>query len=88
MLLGIYEDPPLYEERISLAPSQALVLHTDGVIERDGQHLPFDEDPVLVEAARAGGTEAEELARAIERVLMEDEALVDDAAILVVSVER
>jgi serine phosphatase RsbU (regulator of sigma subunit) len=88
MLLGIYEDPPLFEERISLAPSQALILHTDGVIERDGRHLPFDEDPVLVEAARAGGTEAEELARAIERVLTEDQALVDDAAILVVSVER
>jgi serine phosphatase RsbU (regulator of sigma subunit) len=88
MLLGIYEDPPLYEERITLAPSEALILHTDGVIERNGQHVPFDEDPVLVEAARAGGTEAEELARAIERVLTEDQTLVDDAAILVVSVER
>ena len=55
MLLGIYEDPPLFEERISLASSQALILHTDGVIEREGRHLPFAEDPLLVAAARAGG---------------------------------
>jgi serine phosphatase RsbU (regulator of sigma subunit) len=87
MLLGIYEDPPLFEERISLAPSEALILHTDGVIEREGRHLPFAEDPILVKAARAGAAGVEELATAIERVLMTDQVLGDDAAILVVGAE-
>jgi serine phosphatase RsbU (regulator of sigma subunit) len=87
MLLGIYEDPPLFEERISLAPSEALILHTDGVIEREGRHLPFAEDPLLVAAARAGSAGVEELASAIEQVLMTDQVLGDDAAILVVGAE-
>jgi serine phosphatase RsbU (regulator of sigma subunit) len=87
MLLGIYPDPPLFEERVVLERDASLILHTDGVVEREGRHLPFAEDPLLVAAARAGGAGVEELASAIERVLMTDQVLGDDAAILVVGAE-
>jgi hypothetical protein len=85
MLLGIYEDPPLREQRVRLAPSESLVLHTDGVVERGGSHLPFAEDEALTRAVREAGSDAEQVARSIESVLMSDHTLVDDAAVLVVS---
>jgi GAF domain-containing protein len=85
MLLGIYEDPPLREQRVRLAPAESLVLHTDGVVERGGSHLPFAEDEALTRAVREAGPDAERVARSIEAVLMSEHTLVDDAAVLVVS---
>ena len=85
MLLGIYEDPPLHEDRVGLRPGASLVLHTDGVVERGGRHLPFAEDEELARAARAGGDDPEGIARSIEAVLMDDHTLADDAAVLVIS---
>ncbi len=85
MLLGIYEDPPIREQRVRLAPSESLVLHTDGVVERGGSHLPFAEDEALTRAVRAAGSDPEQVARSIEAVLMSEHTLVDDAAVLVVS---
>jgi hypothetical protein len=85
MLLGIYEDPPLREQRVRLAPSESLVLHTDGVVERGGSHVPFAEDETLTRAVREAGSDAEQVARSIETVLMSGHPLVDDAAVLVVS---
>ena len=85
MLLGIYEDPPLHEVRVVLEPSASLVLHTDGVVERGGRHVPFAEDPELASAASAAGGDPERIAASIEAVLMEGQTLADDAAVLVVS---
>jgi GAF domain-containing protein len=87
MLLGIYEDPPLHEQRVRLAPSETLVLHTDGVVERGGSHLPFAEDEALTRAVREASPDAEQVAHSIEEVLMSEHTLVDDAAVLVVSAE-
>jgi GAF domain-containing protein len=84
MLLGIYEDPPLHEERVVLVRDASLVLHTDGVVERGGRHVPFAEDDELVRAARAGAGDPERLAASIEAVLMDTNTLSDDAALLVV----
>ena len=85
MLLGIYEDPPLFEEQVTLHAGESLVLHTDGVVERNGHHLPFAEDADLAEAARAGGGDPERIAGSIEAVLMDDHTLGDDAAVLVLT---
>jgi serine phosphatase RsbU (regulator of sigma subunit) len=85
MLLGIYEDPPLHEDRVFLGDGGSLVLHTDGVVERGGRHVPFAEDPELAEAVRAGGNDPERIAGSIEAVLMDEHTLTDDAAVLVVT---
>jgi serine phosphatase RsbU (regulator of sigma subunit) len=84
MLLGIYPDPPLFEERVVLDRDASLILHTDGVVERSGRHVPFAEDDELVRAARAAAGDAERLAASIEAVLMDADSLADDAALLVV----
>jgi len=85
MLLGIYEDPPLHEVRVVLEPSASLVLHTDGVVERGGRHVPFAEDAELALAASAAGGDPERIAASIEAVLTNGHTLADDAAVLVVS---
>jgi serine phosphatase RsbU (regulator of sigma subunit) len=85
MLLGIYADPPLHEERVALDHGASLVLHTDGVVERGGRHVPFAEDDALVRAAWAGTGDPERLAASIEAVLMDAGTLADDAALLVVT---
>ena len=85
MLLGIYEDPPLQEDRVTLGPAASLVLHTDGVVERGGRHVPFAEDAELAGAASAAGGDPERIAASIEAVLMGGQELADDAAVLVIS---
>ena len=84
MLLGIYEGPPVHEARVTLGAGTSIVLHTDGVIERGGRHVPFAEDPELCEAARAAAGDPERIAAAIEEVLRSG-VLADDAAVLVIS---
>ena len=39
MALGVVEDTPYSEGRFALAPGEALVLYTDGVIETRGRDL-------------------------------------------------
>jgi serine phosphatase RsbU (regulator of sigma subunit) len=85
MLLGIYEHPPIHEDRLRLATNGSLVLHTDGVVERTGRHVPFAEDELLVQAVRSSTPDPEGIAAAIEAVLMNGHAPGDDAAVLVVS---
>jgi integral membrane sensor domain MASE1 len=77
MLLGIYPEPELVDQRLELAPGDALVLFTDGLAERrDPQDGPAG--PIR-EALRAGaGTSANELADRLARLARGDNGTPDD----------
>ena len=51
MLLGIYSDPELVDQRLELLPGDALVLYTDGLTERRDPH-DADVGPTLANARR------------------------------------
>jgi Stage II sporulation protein E (SpoIIE)/GAF domain len=85
MLLGVFDVPPIQSVATDVPLGEALLLYTDGVIERDGDHIPIEDDPVLARALLdASASDPDEVASAIELVLMGEGTLEDDAAILVV----
>jgi integral membrane sensor domain MASE1/anti-sigma regulatory factor (Ser/Thr protein kinase) len=83
MLLGIYADPELVDQRLELLPGDALVLFTDGLVERRD---PLD-DPTgrIRELLRASaGASANETAARLGRLAMSDGVNADDDVALVV----
>ncbi|HVB05094.1 MAG TPA: GAF domain-containing SpoIIE family protein phosphatase [Acidimicrobiales bacterium] len=66
-ILGLTEDAPIAEGALHLAPGEALVFYTDGVIEaRDAQGRFFGEESLCETLALAAGRSAEGIARRIE----------------------
>ena len=70
-LLGVFPDPELEDTEIALAPGDALVLYTDGLIECYDQHVDVGERRLLELLRGSAGLGAEEIASRIERSLEE-----------------
>jgi integral membrane sensor domain MASE1 len=83
MLLGIYADPGLVDQRLELLPGDALVLFTDGLVERRN---PLD-DPTgrIRELLRASaGASANETAARLGQLTLSDDVEADDDVAVVV----
>ena len=83
MLLGIYPDPELVDQRLELLPGDALVLFTDGLAERRDPH----NDPAarIRELLRASaGASASETAARLGQLALNDGVMPDDDVAVVV----
>ncbi|HUR75816.1 MAG TPA: GAF domain-containing SpoIIE family protein phosphatase, partial [Sporichthya sp.] len=87
-LLGVLSDIDVSDDEVVLAPGESLVLYTDGVTERRGDHgLFFGEDNLLDALRPAHGATASELAGVVEGATQHFGAKGvprDDLAVLVV----
>jgi integral membrane sensor domain MASE1/anti-sigma regulatory factor (Ser/Thr protein kinase) len=83
MLLGIYSDPELVDQRVELRPGDALVLFTDGLTERRD---PEDDAPDRIrELLRASaGASASETATRLGQLAESDNGEADDDVAVVV----
>ena len=83
MLLGIYSDPELVDQRLELLPGDALVLFTDGLTERRDPH--DDPDGRIRELLRSSaGASASETAARLGWLAMTDNGKADDDVAVVV----
>ncbi len=83
MLLGIYSDPDLVDQRLELLPGDALVLFTDGLTERRDPN--DDPDGRIRELLRSSaGASASETAARLGRLAMADNGKADDDVAVIV----
>ena len=83
MLLGIYSDPELVDQRLELLPGDALVLFTDGLAERRDPH--DDAAARIRELLRASaGASASETAGRLGQLALSDGGKPDDDVAVVV----
>jgi serine phosphatase RsbU (regulator of sigma subunit) len=85
-LLGIYEDPELFERDGQLRPGDFLILYTDGLLGKTEAQASIDGGPLGVVLQSSVGKIAEHMAQSIrlywDRLPAEDRT--DDVAVLVV----
>jgi integral membrane sensor domain MASE1/anti-sigma regulatory factor (Ser/Thr protein kinase) len=83
MLLGIYPDPELVDQRVRMLPGDALVLFTDGLAERRD---PRDDPAARIreQLRELAGASASETAASLARLALSDGAEPDDDVALVV----
>jgi integral membrane sensor domain MASE1 len=83
MLLGIYPDPELVDQRLEMLPGDALVLFTDGLAERRD---PYEDTPARIrELLRSSaGASASETATLLGELAMSDNGKPDDDVAVVV----
>ena len=83
MLLGIYSDPELVDQRLELLPGDSLVLFTDGLAERrDPRDDPRGRIRELLRAS-AGASASETAARLGQLALTDNGKPDDDVAVVV-----
>lgn len=89
-LLGVLSAVDLSDQTCELGPGDALVMFTDGIIERRNQGAFFGEEHFGATLLSAAGTPANELAQHVEdaAVAFADNAPADDMALLAISVRR
>ena len=90
ILLGVFPDPVLVNQRLYLGPGDAVVLYTDGVIEaRNEKGEEFGLERLAELLATCSGRSAEGIARRIERSVLDHrgERTEDDLAIVVLRAE-
>jgi serine phosphatase RsbU (regulator of sigma subunit) len=87
-LLGVFPEPDLAEEVVTLGPGDALVLYTDGVTEERIGTRVFGHEGLTATLATCRGLAADGIAEAIEQAVMEfqPDAPRDDLALLVLRV--
>jgi PAS domain S-box-containing protein len=87
-LLGVLPDPSFEDRSLSLAPGDALVFYTDGVIEGRGTNGALDEDGLAHLVAACAGDGADAIAARVEdaAVAAQDGSPRDDIAVLVLRV--
>ena len=85
VVLGIWDQPDLEQERVELAPGEQLVLYTDGVLDADPEQ-ELTEEAFAEMLARAAQNTAAETVSLIEREVVQGGALRgrDDVAVLVI----
>jgi GAF domain-containing protein len=86
-LLGVLDSIEVSDRTWHLARSEVLLLYTDGLIERGGHHLPFDEDLDLIAASRSAPHTPSAVAGAIAEVVVGSGPLEDDGALLVIGAD-
>ena len=87
-LLGVLPDPSFEDRSLSLAPGDALVFYTDGVIEGRGSNGALDEVGLAAVVASCAGDGADAIAARVEdaAVAGQDGSPRDDIAVLVLRV--
>jgi PAS domain S-box-containing protein len=87
-LLGVLEDVALQETVVPLAPGDAVVLVTDGVLEAPGPGGRLEEGALLEVLTAAGGQDADGLADAVVARVLEHSggAPADDIAVVAIRV--
>ena len=87
-LLGVVAEPEISEERVMLAPGDALVLYTDGVVEASPSDEALAPDRLALLLETQAGRDAGEIAAAVEHAALavQDGRLRDDVAVVVLRV--
>jgi serine phosphatase RsbU (regulator of sigma subunit) len=87
-LLGVLPDPSFEDRSLSLAPGDAIVFYTDGVIEGRGANTALDEEGLAQLVAACAGEGADSIAARVEdaAVAAQDGSPRDDIAVLVLRV--
>jgi PAS domain S-box-containing protein len=87
-LLGVLPDPNLEDRSFALAPGDALVFYTDGVIEGRGVDVRLDEEGLRDLLAGCAGAGADAIAARVEDAALaaQDGSPRDDIAVLVLRV--
>jgi serine phosphatase RsbU (regulator of sigma subunit) len=87
--IGVFNDVNLTEQEVSLAPGDALILYTDGVVEaRSPDGLFFGEERLMALLRSSVALDASTIAGRIEDAVLnfQKQALRDDVAVLVLRV--
>jgi PAS domain S-box-containing protein len=88
-VIGVFNDVNLTEQEVSLAPGDALILYTDGVVEaRSPDGLFFGEERLMALLRSSVALDASTIAGRIEDAVLnfQKQALRDDVAVLVLRV--
>jgi PAS domain S-box-containing protein len=87
-LLGVFEDPTIVDRVLDLAPGDALVMYTDGVVDERRGDEEFGEERLRELLSTLGRASAQEIADSIDRAVLDfrtgDQK--DDVAVLVLKV--
>jgi anti-anti-sigma factor len=83
-VLGVPDRRPYREADVVLVPGTTLLLYTDGLVERRGEHLDLGLDRLTAAAGRLAGTEPAALTRELLGEVLADAAQPDDVAVLAV----
>ncbi len=86
MVLGIWDQPDLEQERVELAPGERLVLYTDGVLDADPEHELTETAFADLLGRTRDAEAAADTVSLIEREVVQGGALRgrDDVAVLVI----
>jgi serine phosphatase RsbU (regulator of sigma subunit) len=89
VVLGIWDQPDLEQERVELAPGERLVLYTDGVLDADPAHELTEAGFADMLGQAGAHSSAAETVSLIEREVIQGGALRgrDDVAVLVIRPE-
>jgi GAF domain-containing protein len=86
--LGLFPTAPMELVRETLTPGETLILYTDGLAERDRDHVPVETDPTWTRVLGQIDSEGPDVfVREVEEVLARASGTSDDVAVLLLRVE-